>query len=133
MSPQANAAYAKGFEGRNEQDDGSPEKEGQTTQAPKNVDPPEDYAATGTFNRITGHFQNAAINPELHNAVNESRRQMSAFFDVDAAANSHDGRSLKAIFSAFQPGTVSIGKRRAETPTKDTAASWLVRVTRDHI
>jgi hypothetical protein len=60
------------------------------------TDRTQDYAATGTFNRFTGRFQSAAINPELHNDENKSRRQMGAFFDVDAAANSHDGRSLKA-------------------------------------
>jgi hypothetical protein len=32
----------------------------------------------------------------MHNDENKSKRQMTAFFDVDAAANSHDGRSLKA-------------------------------------
>lgn len=58
--------------------------------------PGQDYAATGRFNRFTGRFQNESINPEHHNDENKSRRQMSSFFDVDAAANSHDGRSLKA-------------------------------------
>jgi hypothetical protein len=56
----------------------------------------QDYAAAARFNRFTGRFQNEAINPDNHNDENKSRRQMSAFFDVDAAANSHDGRSLKA-------------------------------------
>lgn len=55
-----------------------------------------DYAATGTFNRFTGRFQNDALNPENHSNDAKSHRQMSAFFDVDKAANSHDGRSLKA-------------------------------------
>jgi hypothetical protein len=36
------------------------------------------------------------LNPEKFNDENKSRRQMNAFFDVDAAANSHDGKSLKA-------------------------------------
>lgn len=36
------------------------------------------------------------MGPEVHNDENKSKRQMTAFFDVDAAANSHDGRSLKA-------------------------------------
>ncbi|KAF2179790.1 hypothetical protein K469DRAFT_594455 [Zopfia rhizophila CBS 207.26] len=54
------------------------------------------YATTAHFNRFTGRFQNASINPDNHSDENKSRRQMSAFFDVDAAANSHDGRSLKA-------------------------------------
>ncbi|OBT72750.1 hypothetical protein VF21_08973 [Pseudogymnoascus sp. 05NY08] len=38
----------------------------------------------------------ADLTPENHNDENKSKRQMNAFFDVDAAANSHDGRSLKA-------------------------------------
>lgn len=53
------------------------------------------YAATGTFNRFTGKWQ-AGKNPENYNDENKSRRQMEFYFDVDAAANSHDGRSLKA-------------------------------------
>lgn len=54
------------------------------------------YAATGFFNRFTGRWQAATLAPENFNDENKSKRQMSAFFDVDAAANSHDGRSLKA-------------------------------------
>lgn len=53
------------------------------------------YAATGSFNRFTGKWQ-AGKNPENYNDENKSRRQMEFYFDVDAAANSHDGRSLKA-------------------------------------
>ncbi|KAJ5796933.1 uncharacterized protein N7518_005473 [Penicillium psychrosexuale] len=63
-------------------------------------EPSAAYAATGTFNRFTGRWQAATINPENHNDENKSRRQMNAFFDVDAAANSHDGRSLRAERSA---------------------------------
>ncbi|KAH0551506.1 hypothetical protein GP486_007280 [Trichoglossum hirsutum] len=59
-------------------------------------DPGNIYTATGAFNRFTGKWQPLDVTPELHNDENKSRRQMSAFFDVDAAANSHDGRSLKA-------------------------------------
>lgn len=54
------------------------------------------YTATGVFNRFTGKWQPNSINPEMHNDENKSKRQMSAFFDVDAAANSHNGKSLKA-------------------------------------
>lgn len=60
------------------------------------TDPAAAYAATGAFNRFTGKWQNAALNPENFNDENKSKRQMNAFFDVDAAANSHDGKSLKA-------------------------------------
>jgi hypothetical protein len=54
-----------------------------------------DYAVAGTFNRFTGNFQDADKSVERHNDYNKSGRQMGAYFDVDAAANSHDGRSLK--------------------------------------
>lgn len=56
----------------------------------------QDYSTTGHFNRFTGKFQQPGMGPELHNNEHKSGRQMNAFFDVDAAANSHDGRSLKA-------------------------------------
>lgn len=55
-----------------------------------------DYAATGAFNRFTGRWQAADQNPERHGDEAKSKRQMNAFFDVDAAANSHGGKSLKA-------------------------------------
>ena len=64
--------------------------------APGTEDPTAAYAATGAFNRFTGRWQATDINPELHNDENKSKRQMSAYFDVDAAANSHNGKSLKA-------------------------------------
>lgn len=54
------------------------------------------YTAAGAFNRFTGKWQAATLNPENFNDENKSRRQMNAYFDVDAAANSHDGKSLKA-------------------------------------
>ena len=56
---------------------------------------PVDYALAGTFNRFTGNFQGAEKSAERHNDYNKSGRQMGAFFDVDAAANSHNGKSLK--------------------------------------
>jgi hypothetical protein len=60
------------------------------------ANPSQDYTTAAHFNRFTGKFQDASVNPDNHNDANKSRRQMTAFFDVDAAANSHDGRSLKA-------------------------------------
>jgi hypothetical protein len=56
----------------------------------------QEYQAQAHFNRFTGKFQQAEAGPDVHNDENKSHRQMAAFFDVDAAANSHDGRSLKA-------------------------------------
>ncbi|PWY90788.1 hypothetical protein BO70DRAFT_376634 [Aspergillus heteromorphus CBS 117.55] len=64
------------------------------------MDPGTAYQAVGAFNRFTGRWQAESQNPDYHNDENKSRRQMNAFFDVDAAANSHDGRSLRAERSA---------------------------------
>ena len=64
------------------------------------TEPTDEYAATASFNRFTGKFNNTNLHPThtpvAHTDEAKSKRQMSAFFDVDAAANSHDGRSLKA-------------------------------------
>lgn len=46
------------------------------------------------FNRVTGQFQTSDENK--HSDEAKSKRQMEAFFNVDVAGNSHDGRSLKA-------------------------------------
>ncbi|KAL7265943.1 hypothetical protein RUND412_011527 [Rhizina undulata] len=56
------------------------------------------YTSQAAFNRFTGKFQATTSTkvPENYNDENKSRRQMEFYFDVDAAANSHDGRSLKA-------------------------------------
>ena len=54
------------------------------------------YAAAASFNRYTGKWQDESLKPENFNDENKSRRQLNAYFDVDAAANTHDGRSLKA-------------------------------------
>ncbi|KAI9676330.1 MAG: hypothetical protein M1817_000487 [Caeruleum heppii] len=56
---------------------------------------PADYTSTGTFNRFTSRFQAPTITPSLYSDDQKSHNQMAAFFDVDAAANSHEGRSLK--------------------------------------
>lgn len=65
-------------------------------QASGAADSADAYAATGSFNRFTGKWQATTLNPENFNDENKSRRQMNAYFDVDSAANSHDGKSLKA-------------------------------------
>jgi len=82
-----NADYAKVYEPQND------DLYGEQGQA---VDPAAAYAATGAFNRFTGKWQSADITPDKFNDENKSKRQMNAFFDVDAAANVHDGKSLKA-------------------------------------
>ena len=65
-------------------------------QAVPGADTANSYAATGHFNRFTGKWQADSLTPENFNDENKSKRQMNAFFDVDAAANSHNGKSLKA-------------------------------------
>ena len=55
-----------------------------------------DYSAAGHFNRFTGKWQSESQRAENYSDEAKSTRQMNAFFDVDAAANSHSGRSLKA-------------------------------------
>jgi len=57
-----------------------------------------DYTVTAAFNRFTGKFQpsSSKLVPENFNDEHKSKRQMEFYFDVDAAANSHDGKSLKA-------------------------------------
>ncbi|OTA95684.1 hypothetical protein M434DRAFT_393536 [Hypoxylon sp. CO27-5] len=91
------------------------------------VDPAAAYAAMGTFNRFTGRWQAADQNPERYNDEAKSKRQMNAFFDVDAAANSHDGRSLKAERSGKKPTKAELKqfkeKRRAKKEEKRRA--WL--------
>ncbi|KAI0426720.1 hypothetical protein F5Y09DRAFT_318166 [Xylaria sp. FL1042] len=85
------------------------------------------YAAIGSFNRFTGRWQGDDQNPDRHNDEAKSRRQMNAFFDVDAAANAHDGRSLKAERSGKKPSKAELKqfkeKRRAKKEEKRRA--WL--------
>ncbi|KAI2469243.1 hypothetical protein F4781DRAFT_395185, partial [Annulohypoxylon bovei var. microspora] len=91
------------------------------------VDASAAYAAMGTFNRFTGRWQGEDQASERHNDEAKSRRQMNAFFDVDAAANSHDGRSLKAERSGKKPTKAELKqfkeKRRAKKEEKRRA--WL--------
>ncbi|KAH0443534.1 WW domain-containing protein [Colletotrichum camelliae] len=85
------------------------------------------YGAMAQFNRFTGQFQAAGDGPDRHSDEAKSRRQMNAFFDVDAAANSHDGRSLKAERSGKKPTKQELKqfkeKRRARKEEKRRA--WL--------
>ncbi|KAI9662574.1 MAG: hypothetical protein M1821_008741 [Bathelium mastoideum] len=56
-----------------------------------------DYASSAHFNRFTGRFQDtSSANPERHGDAAKAQRQLRAFYDADAQANRHDGRSLKA-------------------------------------
>ncbi|TFA97700.1 hypothetical protein CCMA1212_010547 [Trichoderma ghanense] len=89
-------------------------------------DPAAIYAATATFNRFTGQFQTGE-GAERHSDAAKSKRQMHDFFDVDAAANAHGGRSLKAERSNKKPTKNELKafkeKRRARKEEKRRA--WL--------
>lgn len=86
-----------------------------------------EYATGGYFNRHTGQWQMPEQGPEKHSDDAKSRRQMSAFFDVIAAANMHDGRSLKAERAGKKPSKKELRefkeKRRAKKEEKRRA--WL--------
>ena len=113
-----NAWYAQGA---TEEADDEPKDPAAQTAA---LDP---YASTARFNRFTGQFQDESMGPGRHSDEAKSKRQMNAFFDVDAAANSHDGRSLKAERSNKKPSKSEVKafkeKRRARKEEKRRA--WL--------
>lgn len=91
------------------------------------VDPAVAYAATGAFNRFTGKWQAGYLTPENYNDENKARRQMRAFFDVDAAANSHDGRSLKAERSAkkLSRKELKLFKEKRREKKEEKRRAWL--------
>jgi hypothetical protein len=86
------------------------------------------YAAQANFNRFTGKFQQAGVGPEMHNDENKSNRQLTAFFDVDAAANSHDGRSLKAERRSKQISKkeVKAFKEKRRSKKEEKRRAWLL-------
>ncbi|KFY27388.1 hypothetical protein V493_03526 [Pseudogymnoascus sp. VKM F-4281 (FW-2241)] len=92
------------------------------------VDPTAAYAATGAFNRFTGRWQAADLTPENFNDENKSKRQMNAFFDVDSAANSHDGRSLKAERSGkkLSKNEVKQFKQKRKARKEEKRRAWLL-------
>lgn len=91
------------------------------------TDASQAYAATGAFNRFTGKWQRADINPERFNDENKSKRQMNAFFDVDAAANSHDGKSLKAERSGkkLSKAELKAFKEKRREKKEEKRRAWL--------
>ena len=113
-----NADYAKVYESS---DVNHPSAESAET------DTPQAYAATGAFNRFTGKWQAAELNTEKFNDENKSRRQMNAFFDVDAAANSHDGKSLKAERSGkkLSKREVKAFKDKRREKKEEKRRAWL--------
>ena len=90
-------------------------------------DPAAAYEAAGGFNRWTGRWQNDSINPENHNDENKSKRQMNAFFDVDAAANSHNGKSLKAERSGkkLSKQELKAFKEKRKEKKEEKRRAWL--------
>lgn len=78
---------------------GADEEVEQNTTSQQDQSGGADYAATAAFNRSTGRFNNTDAHPthtpDAHTDEAKSGWQMNAFFDVNAAANSRDGRSLK--------------------------------------
>lgn len=101
-----------------------PEAPETTAQA---TDPAAQYTATAAFNRFTGRYQDAEITPENFNDENRSKRQMNAFFDVDAAANSHDGRSLKAERSGKKLSKTELKqfKEKRKAKKEEKRRAWL--------
>lgn len=101
----------------------------ESNQDPKLQDPDTraHYVATAAFNRFTGRFQNSDITPENFNDENKSKRQMNAYFDVDAAANSHDGRSLKAERSGKKLSKTELKqfKEKRKMKKEERRRAWL--------
>ncbi|QSZ34508.1 hypothetical protein DSL72_006102 [Monilinia vaccinii-corymbosi] len=94
---------------------------------PAGSDPAAAYTAIGQFNRFTGRWQAAEINPENFNDENKSKRQMNAFFDVDAAANNHDGRSLKEERSGKKLSKAELKqfKEKRKQKKEEKRRAWL--------
>lgn len=72
-----------------------------------------EYLQTAAFNRATGRPQAAGgeAATERFSDAARAQRQLGNYFNVDQAANAHDGRSLKA-------------ERRGKQPTKKELAQW---------
>ena len=107
------------------------EQEEDTTGAPGTGpgagDPTASYTAAGQFNRFTGRWQAMDVTPENYNDENKARRQMNAFFDVDAAANSHNGRSLRAERSAkkLSRNELKMFKEKRREKKEEKRRAWL--------
>jgi hypothetical protein len=114
------APYAQRYE---QNDDGT----GVGTGAGSGGDGSGAYVAAGAFNRFTGKWQAMSVTPENYNDENKSRRQMNAFFDVDAAANSHDGRSLRAERSAkkLSRKEVKMFREKRREKKEEKRRAWL--------
>ncbi|KAL1843405.1 hypothetical protein VTJ49DRAFT_1755 [Mycothermus thermophilus] len=87
----------------------------------------EAYATAAFFNRHTGQWQAPDMGAERHSDEAKARRQMRAFFDVDAAANMHDGRSLKAERAGIKPtkAELKVFKERRRQRKEEKRRAWL--------
>lgn len=85
------------------------------------------YAARASFNRFTGNFQADDAGPGRHSDEAKSKRQMNAFFDVEAAANAHDGRSLKAERShqRISKSELKAFKEKRRAKKEEKRRAWL--------
>ncbi|KAK3357546.1 hypothetical protein B0T25DRAFT_162610 [Lasiosphaeria hispida] len=86
-----------------------------------------EYTNGGFFNRFTGQWQAPEQGVERHTDEAKSRRQMNAFFDVDAAANMHDGRSLKAERAGKKPTKAELKafKEKRKAKKEEKRRAWL--------
>ncbi|KAM7189251.1 hypothetical protein V8F33_010135 [Rhypophila sp. PSN 637] len=87
----------------------------------------QQYATAAYFNRATGQWQMPEMGAERHSDEAKSKRQMNAYFDVDAAANQHDGRSLKAERSGKKPTKAELKafKEKRKAKKEEKRRAWL--------
>ncbi|KAM7202353.1 hypothetical protein V8F20_004520 [Naviculisporaceae sp. PSN 640] len=86
-----------------------------------------EYATAAYFNRATGQWQMPEMGAERHSDEAKSRRQMNAYFDIDAAANQHDGRSLKAERAGKKPTKAELKafKEKRKAKKEEKRRAWL--------
>lgn len=81
----------------------------------------QNYESTAQFNAHTGRFQTSEQSADRHDPANRANRQMNAFFDVDSAANSHDGRSLKEERRNNKPSKKEVAEMNQKRKEKKQA------------
>lgn len=79
------------------------------------------------FNRATGRPQRPDQGADWHGEEGRARRQMNSFFDVDAAANAHDGRSLKAERAGkrLSKGELKHFREKRKAKREEKKRAWL--------
>lgn len=85
------------------------------------------YDSAVALNRFTGHAQRSGVGPDRHTDAAKAGRQMNAFFDAEAAANSHDGRSLKEERKAqkFSKEQIKQFNAKSKERKKTKQIAWL--------